>query len=89
MSRQCRSWFLSLWWRDHAWLQSLAVRGGEVAQHHSNSAEIRILLGLFQPTEPKLLAEDRLGDLADGVVVASSSAALLHGVGDLGGGGPS
>lgn len=34
-------------------------------------------------TEPKLRAEERLGDLADGVVVASSSAALLHGVGDL------
>lgn len=34
-------------------------------------------------TAPKLLAEDRLRALAEGVVVASTSAALLHGIGDL------
>ena len=34
-------------------------------------------------TEPKLRAEERLRDLVGGVVVASSSAAMLHGVGDL------
>lgn len=33
--------------------------------------------------EPRRLAEERLGDLKGGVVVASSSAALLHGIGDL------
>lgn len=34
-------------------------------------------------TEPKLRAESRLRDLTSGVVVASSSAAMLHGIGDL------
>ncbi|WP_217132931.1 type IV toxin-antitoxin system AbiEi family antitoxin domain-containing protein [Leucobacter chinensis] len=34
-------------------------------------------------TEPKLRAEERVKELASGVVVASSSAAMLHGVGDL------
>lgn len=47
------------------------------------SDEFEDLRAAWLSTEPKLLAEDRLGELADGVVVASSSAALLHGVGDL------
>ncbi|WP_164512828.1 type IV toxin-antitoxin system AbiEi family antitoxin domain-containing protein [Leucobacter chromiireducens] len=34
-------------------------------------------------TEPKRLAEERIRDGADGVVVASTSAAMLHGIGDL------
>lgn len=34
-------------------------------------------------TEPAVMAEQRVLDLHDGVVVASSSAAYLHGVGDL------
>lgn len=34
-------------------------------------------------TDPKPLAEERLADLTSGVVVASTSAAQLHGVGDL------
>lgn len=34
-------------------------------------------------TEPKLRAEERLRALAAGVVVAGSSAAMLHGIGDL------
>ena len=34
-------------------------------------------------TEPKRFAEERLRDAASGVVVASASAAFLHGVGDM------
>ncbi|QUY62248.1 type IV toxin-antitoxin system AbiEi family antitoxin domain-containing protein [Gulosibacter molinativorax] len=47
------------------------------------SDEFEDLRAAWLSAEPKLLAEERLGDLKDGVVVASSSAALLHGVGDL------
>lgn len=49
----------------------------------SPSDEFEDLRAAWLSTEPKLLAEDRLGNLADGVVVASSSAAMLHGIGDL------
>lgn len=49
----------------------------------SPSDEFEDLRAAWLSTEPKLLAQDRLGELAEGVVVASSSAALLHGVGDL------
>ncbi|MGO1590699.1 MAG: type IV toxin-antitoxin system AbiEi family antitoxin domain-containing protein [Ancrocorticia sp.] len=45
--------------------------------------EFEDLRAAWLSTEPKLLAEDRLRNLSDGVVVASSSAALLHGIGDL------
>lgn len=45
--------------------------------------EFEDLRAAWLSTEPHPRAEDRLADLADGVVVASSSAALLHGVGDL------
>ena len=41
------------------------------------------LCAAWLSTEPKLLAEERVEELARGVVVASSSAAMLHGVGDL------
>lgn len=34
-------------------------------------------------TEPKILGEERIKKLSEGVVVASSSAAYLHGIGDL------
>ncbi|GAA3599651.1 type IV toxin-antitoxin system AbiEi family antitoxin domain-containing protein [Klugiella xanthotipulae] len=47
------------------------------------SDEFEDLRAAWLSTEPQLLAEERLGDLVDGVVVASASAALLHGVGDL------
>ena len=47
------------------------------------SDEFEDLRAAWLSTEPKLLAEERLSDLKDGVVVASSSAAILHGVGDL------
>ena len=47
------------------------------------SDEFEDLRAAWLSTEPKLLAEERLGDLTDRVVVASASAALLHGVGDL------
>lgn len=47
------------------------------------SDQFEDLRAAWLSTEPKLRAEERIRDLADGVVVASSSAALLHGVGDL------
>ncbi|MCI1650680.1 type IV toxin-antitoxin system AbiEi family antitoxin domain-containing protein [Bifidobacterium tibiigranuli] len=47
------------------------------------NTEFEDLRAAWLSTEPKLRAEERLHDLADGVVVASSSAAALHGVGDL------
>lgn len=47
------------------------------------SDEFDDLRAAWLSTDPRLPAHDRLGDLAAGVVVASSSAALLHGVGDL------
>ena len=47
------------------------------------NAEFEALRAAWLSTEPKLRAEERLHNLADGVVVASSSAAALHGVGDL------
>lgn len=47
------------------------------------SDEFEDLRAAWLSTEPKLRAEQRLGNLADGVVVASSSAALLHGIGDM------
>ena len=47
------------------------------------SDEFEDLRAAWLSTDPKLLAEERLSDLKDGVVVASSSAAILHGVGDL------
>lgn len=47
------------------------------------SDQLEDLRAAWLSTEPKLRAEERLRDLAGGVVVASSSAALLHGVGDL------
>jgi predicted transcriptional regulator of viral defense system len=47
------------------------------------NAEFEDLRAAWLSTEPKLPAEERLHELADGVVVASSSAALLHGIGDM------
>lgn len=47
------------------------------------SDQFEDLRAAWLSTEPKLRAEERLHDLADGVVVASSSATMLHGVGDL------
>ena len=47
------------------------------------SDEFDDLRAAWLSTDPQLLADERLGDLKDGVVVASSSAAHLHGVGDL------
>jgi predicted transcriptional regulator of viral defense system len=47
------------------------------------NAEFEDLRAAWLSTEPKLRAEERLHELAGGVVVASSSAALLHGVGDM------
>lgn len=47
------------------------------------SDQFEDLRAAWLSTEPKLRAEERLRDLADGVVVASSSAAMLHGIGDL------
>ena len=45
--------------------------------------ELSDLRAAWLSTEPTHLAEERLRLLVDGVVVASSSAALLHGIGDL------
>lgn len=47
------------------------------------SDQFEDLRASFLSTEPKLRAEERLRNLAGGVVVASSSAALLHDIGDL------
>ncbi|MCW2289123.1 putative transcriptional regulator of viral defense system [Leucobacter luti] len=47
------------------------------------SDQFEDLRAAWLSTEPKLRAEERLRDLADGVVVSSSSAAMLHGIGDL------
>ncbi len=47
------------------------------------SDQFEDLRAAWLSTEPKLRAEERLGDLGEGVVVASSSAAMLHGIGDL------
>lgn len=47
------------------------------------SDQFEDLRAAWLSTEPKLRAEERLGDLAEGVVVANSSAAMLHGIGDL------
>ncbi|WP_099332962.1 type IV toxin-antitoxin system AbiEi family antitoxin domain-containing protein [Actinomyces minihominis] len=47
------------------------------------SDQFEDLRAVWLSTEPKLRAEERIRDAADGVVVASSSAAMLHGVGDL------
>lgn len=45
-------------------------------------SEFDALRAAWLSTEPKRLAEDRLSDAAGGVVVASTSAASLYGVGD-------
>lgn len=45
--------------------------------------EFEDLRAAWLSTAPKQLAEERLRDLTGGVVVASTSAALLHGIGDL------
>lgn len=47
------------------------------------SDQFEDLRAAWLSTEPKLRAEERLRDLAGGVVVASFSAATLHGIGDL------
>src|SRR5690625_4418153 len=47
------------------------------------SDELEGLKAAWLSADPKILAEERLRDLAGGVVVASTSAALLHGIGDL------
>lgn len=47
------------------------------------SDQFEDLRAAWLSTEPKLRAEERIRDTIDGVVVASSSAAMLHGVGDL------
>ncbi|GHD06183.1 type IV toxin-antitoxin system AbiEi family antitoxin domain-containing protein [Zhihengliuella salsuginis] len=45
--------------------------------------EFENLRAAWLSTEPKNLAENRMQDLAGGIVVASSSAAVLHEIGDL------
>lgn len=47
------------------------------------SDEFEDLRAVWLSIDPQLRAEARPGDLQDGVVVASSSAAFPHGVGDL------
>lgn len=47
------------------------------------SDQFEDLRAAWLSTEPKLRAEERIRDAADGVVVASSSAAMLHGIGEL------
>lgn len=47
------------------------------------SDQFEDLRAAWLSTEPKIRAEARLSGLTEGVVVASSSAAMLHGVGDL------
>ena len=64
---------------DH--LERLAY--GVYREAGAPSTEFENLRAAWLSTEPKLLAEERLHDLTEGVVVASSSAALLHDIGDL------
>lgn len=47
------------------------------------SDQFEDLRAAWLSTQPKLQAEERIRDAADGVVIASSSAAMLHGIGDL------
>ena len=47
------------------------------------SDEHEDLRAAWLSTEPRLLADQRLAEMQNGVVVASSSAAQLHGIGDL------
>lgn len=47
------------------------------------SDQFEDLRAAWLSTEPKRRAEERIRDAAEGVVVASSSAAMLHGIGDL------
>src|SRR5690625_7185811 len=49
----------------------------------ARSGEVEGLQSAWLSVEPKFLAEERLRDLKSAVVVASTSAATLHGIGDF------
>ena len=47
------------------------------------STQIDDLRAVWLSTEPKVLAEERIASMTDGAIVASTSAAYLHGIGDF------